>query len=425
MGPQTELRRTFADLHLHIGSTSKGEQVKISASHNLTFRQIAHEASHRKGISLLGVIDCHSPGVQEDIAALLESGEMEEVTGGGIRYRDTTIMLGAEIEVRDPGYGIAHHLVYLPTFEIICEFTNWMSRHMRNVRLSSQRIYVPARVLQEEVKGRGGLFIPAHIFTPHKSLYGSCSDRLGDTLDPSLVDAVELGLSADSSMASALPELGAYPFLSNSDAHSLAKIGREYNAMLLAEPSFAELTLALKGSEGRAITANYGLNPLLGKYHRTYCLKCGKLASEAAAAERCPTCGSIKLVRGVMDRIEQLAAALEMPSLKLASEFNSESATAGGLDLDSQRHRDSLPATKRPPYVYQVPLEFMPGVGKKTLQKMLDHFGTEMNILHDADYEALEQVAGEAVAGAIMAAREGSLALDAGGGGQYGRVKLH
>jgi len=403
MGQQAELRRTFADLHLHIGSTSKGEQVKISASHNLTFRNIAHEASHRKGISLLGVIDCHSPGVQEDIAALLETGEMEEVPGGGIRYRDTTILLGAEIEVRDPGYGIAHHLAYLPTFEIIREFTNWMSRHMRNVRLSSQRIYVPARVLQEEVKGRGGLFIPAHIFTPHKSLYGSCSNLLGDTLDPALVDAVELGLSSDTTMASALPELGAYPFLSNSDAHSLAKIGREYNAMLLAEPSFAELTLALRGSEGRAITANYGLNPLLGKYHRTYCLKCGTLASEAAAAEQCPSCGSSKLVRGVMDRIEQLA---------------------GSLNLDQQRTSD-LSAIKRPPYVYQVPLEFMPGIGKKTLQKLLEHFGTEMNILHDVAYGALEQVAGEAVATAIIAAREGELALDAGGGGQYGRVKLH
>ncbi|WP_338044878.1 endonuclease Q family protein [Paenibacillus lignilyticus] len=395
---QGKTGRVFADLHLHIGRTERGEPVKISGSKDLTFRNIAYEAAVRKGIGLLGVIDCHSPGVQRDIESLLDSGEMNQISGGGIRYRDTTILLGAEIEVRDAGFGTAHHLIYLPDFAEMQSFTKWMSRSMRNVQLSSQRLYVPSRELQAEVKGRGGLFIPAHIFTPHKSLFGSCSDQLQDTLVPNLVDAVELGLSSDSEMAGFIPELDTLPFLTNSDAHSLSKIGREYNELSLQESSFQELKLALEGAGGRAITANYGLNPVLGKYHRTYCVNCGSLAGDTQDAERCLQCGSLKQVRGVLDRIMELGA------------------KAG-------RSEPVVPRD-RPRYIYQVPLEFIPGIGPKTLTKLLDQFGTEMNILHDAPTEAIAEIAGESAAAVIADARTGSLKLQAGGGGNYGKVAV-
>ena len=99
------------------------------------------------------------------------------------------------------------------------------------------------------------------------------------------------------------------PFLTNSDAHSLARIGREYNELLLQEPSFRELRLRSMAGRPAPYHANYGLNPLLGKYHRSYCLNCGSLAEEAASTDNdAPICGSPKLVRGVMDRIEQLGA---------------------------------------------------------------------------------------------------------------------
>jgi uncharacterized protein (TIGR00375 family) len=396
------LRRVFADLHLHIGSTGRGEPVKISASRALTFRNIAHEASRRKGIRLLGVIDAHSPGVQRDIAELLDRGEMEEAPGGGIRYRDVTILLGAEIEVKEPGRGPAHHLVFLRDFEAMRSFTDWLAKRMTNVALSSQRVRAGGRELQREAAARGGLFIPAHIFTPHRSLYGSCADRLADALDPDLVDAVELGLSADTAMAGLVPELDRYAFLTNSDAHSLARIGREYNAIMLAEPSFDELRKALRGEDGRHIAANYGLDPRLGKYHRTHCAGCGTTWDEeddpAAAAEfpaRCPLCGSARLIRGVSGRVRALGR-------------------LGG--------RDEPRVSGRPPYVCQVPLEFIPGVGPKLLERLLDRFGTEMGVLHEAPPEALAETAGEKTAALILAAREGRLALRAGGGGRYGRA---
>ena len=101
---------------------------------------------------------------------------------------------------------------------------------MKNVELSSQRIYVPARVLQEEVLGRGGILIPAHIFTPHKSVYGSAESKMEHLLDlDRAFQLLSLGLSADSDMAGLISELDRSTFVTNSDAHSLGKIGREYN----------------------------------------------------------------------------------------------------------------------------------------------------------------------------------------------------
>jgi uncharacterized protein (TIGR00375 family) len=393
-GTNAPLRRYYADLHVHIGRTKRGEPVKISGSRDLTFQGIAQEASDRKGMDIVGIIDCHSPAVQRDIDECLSSGEMEEVPGGGIRYRNTVLLLGAEIEVRDPGFGPAHLLVFLPTPDEMRGFTDWLRPRMTNVSLSSQRLYATARELQDEALARGGTLIPAHVFTPHRSVYGSCCDRMADLLDPDRIDAVELGLSADSRMAGYIPELDDKTFLSNSDAHSLAKIGREYNELLLAEPNFAEVGKALRGEGGRRVAANWGLDPRLGKYHRSSCAGCGSILDEGGPVTgRCPHCGHARLVRGVMDRILSL----------------------------SDRSEPFVPAG-RPPYRYQVPLDFLPGLGKRKLHRLLAEFGTEMDILHRVPRDALARAAGEELAGLIIAARRGELDLVSGGGGTYGKV---
>lgn len=385
----------FCDLHIHIGRSRNGQPIKISASDQLTFENIAREASERKGIDLIGIIDCHSPPVLDEIEGCLERGVMTEIDGGGIRYGRTTILPGAEIEVKEPDRGPAHLLVYMPCLAEMRSLSDWMAKHMTNVSLSSQRIYVPAQVLQEEAVGRGGMVIPAHIFTPHKSIYGSAADRMDQVLDPEHVHAVELGLSADSAMAGQLSELDRYAFLTNSDAHSLGKIAREYNQIAMDVPNFEQFGHALAGREPARIEANYGLNPHLGKYHRTWCRDCEQVL-DAAAERVCPRCGSRRITGGVMDRIA-----------RLADRTDPESASA------------------RPPYRYQVPLEFIPGLGRRTLDRLLDRFGTEMNVVHRASFEALEQCAGESVARYIMQARDGDLQLQEGGGGRYGKVRKH
>lgn len=394
MALEQELKDCYCDLHVHIGKASNGQSVKISGSRDLTFAGIAKEAAERKGIELIGIIDSHSPPVQQDIMDCLESGEMTEAEGGGISYRGTTIVLGAEIEIREPGRKECHVLAFMPDLNTMMDFSSWMSRHMRNINLSSQRLYAPSRVLQDEITGRGGLLIPAHIFTPHKGLYGCATEQMADLFDLKRIAAVELGLSADSEMAGYISELDPYSFLTNSDAHSLGKIGREYNVMELAEPSFKELQMALERRAGRRVAANFGLNPRLGKYHRTYCSGCGSIIDEDfATSDRCPYCGSIKLVQGVLDRILYIA----------------------------DREAPNIPA-HRPPYHYQVPLDFIPGLGKAKMNVLLQAFGNEMNILHKATEQEISAIAGADLASKIIAARSGVLELSVGGGGTYGKV---
>ena len=76
----------------------------------------------------------------------------------------------------------------------------------------------------------------------------------------------------------------------------------------------------------------------------------------------------------------------------------------------------------RPPYIYQVPLTFIPGVGPKVIDKLLQNFETEMNILHRLTADDIESVVGLKIANNIVAAREGKMNIQAGGGGVYGKV---
>lgn len=392
-----ELHEFYSDLHIHIGRTKNGQAVKISGSRNLTFENIAKEAALRKGIEMIGIIDSHSPFVQDDIMTCLDSGIMKEIEGGGIAYQDTVILLGSEIEIRNAGAkGAAHVLAYFRDLGTMQDFTRWMTRYMKNVGLSSQRIYVQPRELQQEIIDRGGILIPAHVFTPHKGLYGSMSHKMSDVFDLRGIAGIELGLSADSSMAGYLSELDGYSFLTNSDAHSLGKIGREYNKIRMLNPSFDEFRLALERKAGRQVTANYGLDPRLGKYHRTFCSGCNSILDDetvVSLADRCPYCGSIKMVQGVFDRIMSIA----------------------------DRKEPFLPI-HRPPYCYQVPLEFIPGLGKASILKLLGAFGTEMAILHRASEQDIASVVGEVLAHRIVMARNGTLELSSGGGGVYGKV---
>ncbi|MGD6994379.1 endonuclease Q family protein [Sutcliffiella horikoshii] len=381
----------FADLHIHLGRTASGKPVKITASNKLTLEAVLEEARFKKGLDMVGVIDCQVPEVLIGLRNRIASGELVELVDGGVHMGDITLILGAEIEIYDENCkGLIHALCYMKTVDKMVEFSNWLSKRMKNVTLSTQRVYENAVVIQREVNRLGGLFIPAHVFTPFKSLYGKgVKKSLTEVFDPDLIDAIELGLSADTSMAGQLSELSKYAFLSNSDAHSVGKIAREYQKICMKEPSFKELRLALKEVDGRRVVANYGLSPQLGKYYTTVCEKC--FTPLMQGEDICGSCDHMKFVKGVSDRIEELA--------------------------DNEK-----PLKPRPPYIHQVPLDFIPGVGPKTLMKLRGVFGTEMGILHEASQEELVEVVGEKIASLIVAARSGRLAFKAGGGGRFGKV---
>lgn len=381
----------YVDLHIHIGRTFTGKAVKITGAKSLTFSNIITHARDEKGLNMIGIIDCHSPEVIMEIEKLMDSGELTENEGGGLSYGGLTVIPGSELEVYDENcQGPIHLLCYFPTLEKMKEFSSWLTHHLKNINLSSQRIYVSGIELQSKVKELSGLFIPAHVFTPFKSLYGKgVNTSLTEVLDPEKIDGIELGLSSDTSMADAIGELHNYSFVTNSDAHSLQKIAREYQVIEMQAPTFAELKKALHRVGNRGIVANYGLDPLLGKYHQTVCAVCQ--TPYDSTENQCPHCHAAKTVKGVADRILELKTAEGSPE-------------------------------HRPPYVHQVPLEFIPGLGPKLLRKLLDHFGTEMVILHEVPGDALKQVIPEKIATLIIKARQGELNLLAGGGGKYGKI---
>ena len=390
----------FADLHVHIGRSENNKPIKITAARSLNFANIAKECADRKGINVVGIIDCASPYVIEDIEKFLKQGDAYEIPDGGIIYKDKVcIILGSEIEtseVNDFGKtGSAHNLCYFPSLKDIKAFSNEMSHHIKNITLSSQRADISAYDLVDIVEKYNGVLIPAHAFTPHKSFYGNCTDRLEKIFKEKFnkIFAIELGLSSDTYLADEISELETRSFLTNSDAHSLPKIAREYNKMLVEDISFKELLKAIKGEDGRKILANYGLDPKLGKYHRTYCEKCDKPVPGKAPITKCPDCDSSNITMGVFDRIEVIK------------------------DKEKTKSPDF-----RPPYIYQIPLTFIPGLGGKTIDKLLSNFETEMNILHRLSKDDIEAVVGEKIANNIVNAREGNVSIEAGGGGVYGKI---
>ncbi|MFL6554871.1 MAG: PHP-associated domain-containing protein, partial [Bacillus sp. (in: firmicutes)] len=257
------MNRYYVDLHIHIGRTWTGKPVKITGAKSLTFTNIIEHARHEKGLNMVGIIDSHSPEVILEMESLIQSGDIVEHPDGGLVFGDLTVIPGSELEIYDEQCnGPIHLLSYFPNLSVMREFSTWLSGHLKNIQLSSQRIYATGLTLQKKVKELGGIFIPAHVFTPFKSLYGKgVNQSLTEVLDPDLIDAVELGLSSDTNMADQIKELHDYTFVTNSDAHSLAKIAREYQVMAMKEPTFLELQKALKKEDGREIIANYGLDP--------------------------------------------------------------------------------------------------------------------------------------------------------------------
>jgi len=369
-----------------------GRAVKITGSKTLTLSRILEMASAKKGLDIIGIIDCHSPEVLAEMTMMIQRGELEELTEGGLRFQETTLIPGSEIEIYDSNcQGPIHVLAYFPTIEVMADFSNWMKGFMKNIHLSSQRIYCDGRVLQQKVRELGGLFIPAHVFTPFKSLFGrGVHNSLTEVFDPQLIDAIELGLSSDTSMVKNIREIQQYTFVTNSDAHSLVKIAREYQKLRLKAANFNELKMALHEQEGRAVVANYGLNPLLGKYHQTVCAKCGEQLNDEDTI--CKSCGSSQIVKGVASRIIELS------------------------DPDSAER-------ERPPYIHQVPLDFIPGLGPKMMDRLIRAFGTEMAILHRITTEQLAEIVPLKIAKMIDLARTGQLNIAVGGGGVYGKVQ--
>ena len=195
---------------------------------------------------------------------------------------------------------------------------------------------------------------------------------------------MSFGLSADTDYADRIRELADKKFLTNSDAHSLPKIAREYNTFEMENISFESFKKVLGYEEEKSesetkklnyIVCNNGMYSRLGKYNKTYCDIC-ECVSEIEDG-KCKKCGSKKIVKGVEDRVLEIADG------------------------------ESISPKNRPEYMYKIP----PKLGKKTKEKMLELYGTEMNILNKVSIKNIEENFGKQIAKNIEIARNGNITI--------------
>lgn len=380
------------DLHVHIGRTKSGKPVKITASPSLTVENI-FEKCIEKGIDIVGIVDCAVPEILDELEDLVKNDVLKQLDGGGLIYKNKIVLqLVSEVEVGGELMGSPHLLCFLKDIKSMRVFSSILANHISNINISTQKCRLNSVEILKIVKDLDGFVVPAHVFTPYKSFYGSTTDRLSRIFKEHYDDifAVELGLSSDTYLGDMISELSDKVFLSNSDAHSLQKIGREFNVFDLSCPNFESIKMMLKSRSG--ITRNYGLNPALGKYHRTFCLDCNNISQLNPPVHKCMHCGSKNVVLGVLDRIYEI------------------------------KDQKTIHPSFRPKYIYQIPLEFIPGIGPKTMKKLLNEVGSEIYVLHEATFDQLSGCIGEKLAENIIDARHGNVKIKAGGGGKYGKI---
>ena len=252
------------------------------------------------------------------------------------------------------------------------------------------------------------LLIPAHVWTPHFSVLGAASgfdslDECYEELTPH-IHAVETGLSSDPSMNWRISALDTITLVSNSDAHSAAKIGREAN-ILDTDITYAAMMKAIKTRKGFLGTIEFF--PEQGKYHYDGHRDCGVSQTPKETIDHnylCPECGR-KVTVGVMHRVEKLADRKE--GFKLA---------------DAPSFASIIPL----PEIIAEGLEC--GVNTKKVNALylplLERLGNEFKILLDSPLDDIERAGSPLIREAIARMRVGNVHISPGFDGEFGKVKI-
>ncbi|MBN2517798.1 MAG: TIGR00375 family protein [Candidatus Altiarchaeota archaeon] len=380
------------DVDFHIHSKHSG-----GTSNDMVIPRIA-EGARGKGLDVVGTGDATHQGWLKHLEKHLEGDGIY-----AIESSPTKFIITAEVEDRDR----VHHLLLFPSIDCAKQFRSEIMPSSVNIDYDGRpKVRLSGEELVDLANDCDSMIGPCHAFTPWTAVYKEF-DSLGDCYGDNLryVKFLELGLSADSDMADHIRELGDITFMTNSDAHSPwpHRLGREFNRLSVKDLSFAEIQKAIERKDDRRFTLNVGLNPREGKYHETACTRCYtkfKVEDANRLKRRCPECGGM-IKKGVKERIDELADGM----------------------TKHPKHR--------PPYIHIVPLAEVIGMargiasvyGNKVQmewQKMVEEFGSEIEILVDIDVERIRAY-DKRIGDIIRAFREDKILYDAGGGGRYGR----
>ncbi len=252
------------------------------------------------------------------------------------------------------------------------------------------------------------MLIPAHIWTPHFSVFGAVSgfdslEECFEELTPN-IHAIETGLSSDPAMNWRLSALDDITLISNSDAHSPRKLGREAN-VLDTEISYPAILSALKTRKGFSGTIEF--YPEEGKYHADGHRNCGVCLSPEETMlynYLCPVCGK-KVTIGVLHRIEKLADRKK-----------------GFRPEDVPAYRSIIPLEEIIAEIRNV------GVNTKAVEKvynkLLEDHGNEFRILLEVPVEDIERSGFPRVSEAISRMRANRIYIAPGYDGEFGKIKI-
>ena len=411
--------RFHADLHVH-------SKYSRATSRDLDLEHLAAWAA-RKGIGVVATGDFTHPAWRAELKDKLvpaEPGlfrlrpEIEQAVARGLPAACATpvrFMLEVEISTiykKGEKTRKVHHLIYAPDLATADRISERLAR-IGNIASDGRPILgLDSRDLLEITLSSSpdAYLIPAHIWTPwfaalgSQSGFDSIAECYGDFADR--IFAVETGLSSDPPMNWRLSMLDRYRLVSNSDAHSPGKLGREATTFDCAIDYFA-IRRALETGQGFVGTVEFF--PEEGKYHLDGHRKCGvKLSPRETLAQggRCPVCGGAMTI-GVLHRVEALAdrgddeaapppSAGEVSNLVPLPEVLGEIAASG-------------PASK---------------TVERGYSRLLSSLGPELAILQSMPLEEISRAGSSLLAEGIARLRAGKVICDAGYDGEYGVIRL-
>lgn len=408
------LMKMIADLHIH-------SRFSMATSKEGTPENLDSWA-RKKGISLIGTGDFTHPVWREELKERFVS------EGNGLyRLRDAFVK---EESRKFPGEGTrfvvsgeissiykkngktrkVHNVILLPSLKAADAMAQRLEK-IGNIHSDGRPILgLDSHDLLEMMLDvcPEGILIPAHIWTPHFSVLGAKSgfdsvEECFEELAP-YIYALETGLSSDPAMNWRISKLDRYQLVSNSDAHSPSKLGREAN-LLDIDCSYEGLYRAIQTGEGLEGTVEFF--PEEGKYHFDGHRKCGVSLSPVEAEQLggiCPVCGK-KLTMGVDHRVEQLADRAE-----------------GFVKKDGKKYESLVPL----PEVISACMGYSTASKKVQgcFEQMIQTLGTEFDILRNVPSEDIKSCAGERIAEGIENVRTGNVKRIPGYDGEYGKIEL-
>ncbi|MDY6862158.1 MAG: UvrD-helicase domain-containing protein, partial [Thermodesulfobacteriota bacterium] len=411
MSKQTKF---IADFHVH-------SHYSIATSKDLNLENLEKWAQ-LKGIQVVGTGDVIHPGWYDELKEKLIPDE-----DGLFRLKDeyrlreaseksfVSFILSGEISniyKKDGSQRKVHNLILASSLDTVKNIQVKL-KNIGNIYSDGRPILgLDSKDLLEIIleAGDDAVLIPAHIWTPWFSVLGSksgfcCIEECFEDLT-SYIFALETGLSSDPPMNWLCSFLDNYTLISNSDAHSPEKLGREAN-LFFTELSYKGIIEALKSGDKDKFSGTIEFFPEEGKYHFDGHRKCGiSWTPEQTIRHKgiCPVCGK-KVTVGVLNRVVQLA---------------------DRKDSHERQNRHSFYSITS----LKSLLAEIKGVGQKTkgvqylYESIIKKGGSEFSILLEYPYDRIEEIGGEIVAEGIRRLRNREVYIKAGFDGEFGAVKV-